>query len=281
MRIIIHLLLLISHCRALEWNCLRTPNEDFLAVREQCTITVEYLSARHERHTCTIHTLSVTSLPVYSTNYTAKRLRINACQLLTISQIPFALPSTLDELDLSSNLLSTVIVSASWPSNLTSLRLDHNANLVDINLSQRRLAALSLRHNHYMQFVALPSQLTHLDLTDCNLFQSPVLVSLKSLAKLTHLSLANNALVRLPRLHEHVQLESLNLSHNRLISIEGPWLDAPLHTVDLRFNDISSLDFLKSSKPKLEARVSELGLRNAQRATGKPIALIIRAMSLR
>ena len=266
MRIIIHLLLLISHGRALEWNCLRAPlesNEDFLAVREQCTITVEYLSSHHERHTCTIHTLSVTSWPVaYASNHTATRLRINACQLLTISQIPFALPSTLDELDLGSNLLSTVIVSSSWPSNLSSLRLDHNAHLVDINLTQgllqgRRLTALSLRHNHFMQFVALPSQLTHLDLTDCNLFQSPVLGSLKSLAKLTHLSLANNALVRLPRLHERVQLESLNLSHNRLISVEGPWLDAPLHTVDLRFNDISSLDFLKSSKSKLETRVSD------------------------
>jgi Leucine-rich repeat (LRR) protein len=177
--------------------------------------------------------------------------KLNSCQLLTLSQLPFSLPSSLEKLDLSYNLLSTFTLSFPLPSYLKYLYLDHNPNLIDINFGhyrvQQQLIGLSLRHNKYIQLSSLPLHLTHLDLTDCNLFQSTILSSsvLKSLKNLTHLSLADNQLKQLPILNERIQLEYLNLSNNHLTFIEDRWLHKHLRNLDLKFNQIKSLEFFK------------------------------------
>jgi hypothetical protein len=69
---------------------------------------------------------------------------------------------------------------------------------------------------------------------------------LKSLTKLTHLSLADNHLERLPTLDERIRLEYLNLSYNRLMYMEDRWLPRQLQILDLKFNQIRSLEFLKN-----------------------------------
>jgi len=218
---------------------------------EQCTITVEYISLQQEKQICLTHTLSINTLPPpsFSSNYTMKIFQINFCQLLTLSQLPFPLPSSLEKLDLSSNLLSTFTLSFPLPSYLKYLYLDHNPNLIDINFGQKRiqqkLIGLSLRDNKQIQLSSLPLSLTQLDLTNCNLLQSPMLTLLKSLTKLTHLSLAENQLKQLPILDERIQLEYLNLSNNYLTSIENRWLNKQIQILDLSFNQIKSLEFFK------------------------------------
>jgi Leucine-rich repeat (LRR) protein len=72
-----------------------------------------------------------------------------------------------------------------------------------------------------------------------------MLTLLKSLRKLTHLSLADNRLERLPILDKNIQLEYLNLSNNHLTWIEDNWLYKQLRILDLRFNQIKSLEFFK------------------------------------
>jgi hypothetical protein len=127
--------------------------------------------------------------------------------------------------------------------------LDYNPNLIDINFGnnrvQQRLIGLSLRHNKKIQLSSLPPHLIQLDLTDCNLLRTPILPLLVSLTKLTHLSLADNQLERLPSIDESVRLEYLNVSNNRLTFIEDEWLHGSLRTLDLKLNQIRSLEFLK------------------------------------
>jgi hypothetical protein len=171
MMFILFILLFINNSLSSEWKCTINNNENnhFLLpndyIYEQCTITVEYKSSNQENLVCTTHTLSITSLPS-SSNYTMQTFKINSCQLLTLSQLPFSLPSSLENLDLSYNLLSNFILSFPLPSNLKYLRLDHNPNLIDIkfghNLEQQKLIGLSLRHNKHIQLSFLPSNLTQL-----------------------------------------------------------------------------------------------------------------------
>ncbi|CAF4469517.1 unnamed protein product, partial [Rotaria magnacalcarata] len=75
--------------------------------------------------------------------------KINSCQLSTLGQLPFSLPSSVEILDLSYNSLSTFILSFPLPSNLKYLYLDSNPDLIDINFgsnrAQQRLIGLSLR----------------------------------------------------------------------------------------------------------------------------------------
>jgi Leucine-rich repeat (LRR) protein len=175
--------------------------------------------------------------------------KLNSCQLSTLGQLPFSLPSSVERLDLSYNALSTFILSFPLPSNLEYLSLDHNPNLIDLNFGhtrmQQRLIGLSLRSNKKIRLTSFPPHLTQLDLTDCNLSQSFLSTLLISLTKLTHLSLANNQLERLPSLDERkLRLEYLNLSNNHLTSIENKWLHPQLNTLDLQFNRIRSLEFL-------------------------------------
>ncbi len=252
--IILFLLLFIDNSLSSEWNCTVNKNSidkmKFFSfsndqIYEQCTITVEYIN----QQVCIAHTLAITSLPPpsLSSNHTMQTFKINSCQLSTLGQLPFSLPSSVEILDLSYNSLSTFILSFPLSSNLKYLYLDYNPNLIDINFGnsrvQQRLIGLSLRHNKKIQLSSLPPHLTQLDLTDCNLLQSPLLISL---TKLTHLSLADNQLERLPSIDENVRLEYLNLSNNRLTSIEDGWLHRPLRTLDLKFNRIQSLEFLKT-----------------------------------
>ncbi|CAF5035607.1 unnamed protein product, partial [Rotaria socialis] len=89
-----------------------------------------------------------------------------------------------------------------------------------------------------MKLLSLPPHLSQLDLIDCNLQQSSILPLLISLTKLTHLSLVNNQLERLPTLDESVRLEYLNVSNNHLTYIEDRWLHRQLRTLDLTFNQI-------------------------------------------
>jgi Leucine-rich repeat (LRR) protein len=147
--------------------------------------------------------------------------------------------------------LSTFVLSFPLPSNLKYLYLDSNPNLIDINFGnqrvQQRLITLSLRHNKKMKLSSLPPHLTQLDLTDCNLSeQSTILPLMKSLTKLTHLSLAGNQLERLPSINENLRFEYLNVSNNRLTLIDDGWLPSSLHTLDLQFNQIRSLEFLRN-----------------------------------
>lgn len=219
-------------------------------IDEQCTITVEYRNHQQEQQVCLAHTLTITSLPPpsLSSNQTMQTFKLNSCQLSALGQLPFSLPSTVERLDLSSNALSAFLLSFPLPSNLKHLYLDNNPNLTEVNFgnqrAQQHLIGLSLRHNKKMHLSSLPPRLTHLDLTDCDLSQSTVLPLLASLSNLTQLSLANNQLASLPPMDESVRLEHLNVSHNHLTSLDDRWLHGQLHTLDLRFNQIRSLEFL-------------------------------------
>jgi Leucine-rich repeat (LRR) protein len=259
-KIILFILLFIDNSLSLEWNC--TVNKDSIdknkyfvfsndQISEQCTITVEYRNNQQEKHVCIAHTLTIETLPPLSlsSNHTMQTFKINSCQLSTLGQLPFSLPSSVEILDLSYNLLSTFILSFPLPSNLKYIYLDYNPNLIDINFGnnrvQQRLIGLSLRHNKKIQLSSLPPHLIQLDLTDCNLLRTPILPLLVSLTKLTHLSLADNQLERLPSIDESVRLEYLNVSNNRLTFIEDEWLHGSLRTLDLKLNQIRSLEFLK------------------------------------
>ncbi|CAF1510238.1 unnamed protein product [Rotaria magnacalcarata] len=251
----------INNCvSSSDWNC--TMINNFIGQKqnllfsndqfsEQCTITVEYLNRQNEKLVCITHTLTITSLPPLSlsSNHTMQTFKINSCQLSTLGQLPFSLPSSVEILDLSYNSLSTFTLSFPLPSNLKYLYLDSNPDLIDINFgsnrAQQRLIGLSLRHNKKMKLLSLPPHLTQLDLTDCNLQQSSILPLLISLTKLTHLSLVNNQLERLPSLDESVRLEYLNVSNNHLTYIEDRWLHRQLRILDLTFNQIQSLEFFK------------------------------------
>ncbi|CAF2212003.1 unnamed protein product [Rotaria magnacalcarata] len=234
-----------------EWNC--TENKHFLfsndQLNEQCTITIEYISLQHYKQICITHRLSVKTLPLpsFNSNYAMHTFKINSCQLLTLNQLPFLLPATVENLDLSYNLLSTFTLSFPLPSYLKYLRLDHNPNLIDIKFShnngQQRLIGLSLRYNKKIRLSSLPPYLKQLDLTDCNLLQSPIFSLLRSLTKLTHLSLADNQLKQLPIIDKRTQLEYLNLSNNYLTYIDSGWLHKSLKILDLTFNRIESTEF--------------------------------------
>lgn len=256
--IILFILLFINNSLSSEWNCTmpKTQIKHFLFtndhISEQCTITVEYKNIQQEKQVCIAHTLTIESLPPLSllSNYTMQTFKINFCQLSTLGQLPFSLPSSVEILDLSYNSLSTFILSFPLPSNLKYIYLDYNPNLIDINFGhqrvQQQLIGLSLRHNRKIQLSSLPPHLTQLDLTDCNLLHSPILQLLISLTKLTHLSLADNQLEKLPSFNENIRLEYLNVSNNRLTLIEDQWLHAPLRILDLKFNQIQSVEFLKN-----------------------------------
>ncbi|CAF4985330.1 unnamed protein product, partial [Rotaria socialis] len=164
----------INNCVSSDWNC--TMINDFIGQKqnllfsndqfsEQCTITVEYLNRQNEKLVCITHTLTITSLPPLSlsSNHTMQTFKINSCQLSTLGQLPFSLPSSVEILDLSYNSLSTFILSFPLPSNLKYLYLDSNPDLIDINFGsnrvQQRLIGLSLRHNKKMKLLSLPPHL--------------------------------------------------------------------------------------------------------------------------
>ncbi|CAF2937286.1 unnamed protein product [Rotaria sp. Silwood2] len=253
MMFILFIFLLIHKSQSLEWNCTATKHYLFSndQIYEQCTIIIEYISLeqQQQKQKCITHSLSIKALPPISilSNYTMHTFKIHSCQLLTLNQLPFSLPSSVENLDLSYNLLSTFTLSFPLPLYLKYLRLDHNPNLIDINFGynhiQERLIGLSLRHNKHIQLKSLPLYLQQLDLTNCNLFESSILSILKTLTKLTHLSLADNQLKQLPLLDKRIQLEYLNLSNNHLTFIDNGWLHKSLKILDLKFNQIESLEF--------------------------------------
>ncbi|CAF3799622.1 unnamed protein product [Rotaria sordida] len=254
---ILFIFFLIHKSQSLEWNCTETKHYLFSndQIYEQCTITIEYILLEQQqqqqqyKQICITHSLSIKTLPPISflSNYTMHTFKINSCQLLTLNQLPFLLPSSVENLDLSYNLLSTFTLSFPLPSYLKYLRLDHNPNLIDINFGynhiQQRLIGLSLRHNKNIKLTSLPVYLKQLDLTNCNLLQSSILSLLKTLTKLTHLSLANNQLTQLPIIDKRIQLEYLNLSNNNLTFIENEWLHKSLKILDLKYNQLESLKF--------------------------------------
>lgn len=260
-------LLIAQSASSSEWTCTLTKISGQFSsnnyLDEQCTITVQYIDIEQEKHLCLAHTLTLASLPPLSlsSNHTMQMLKINFCQLSTLTQLPFSLPSTVEILDLSYNNLSNFILAFPLPANLRYLYLDDNPNLIDIDFGnsrvQERLMGLSLRHNHRLRLSSLPLHLTELDLTDCNLSQSSIFPLLISLRKLTHLSLADNQLEHLPSFDEHIQLHYLNVSNNRLTMIEDRWLDRSLHTLDLKFNQIQSLEFLQKKFSSISQQVSE------------------------
>ena len=253
-----------------EWQC--TPSTDFRddnglfslstdPIPDQCTITVEYRHQHaHEKQVCTAHTLTISSLPSpsFSPNHTMQTFKLNSCQLSGLGQLPFSLPSSVERLDLSSNALSTFVLSFPLSSNLKYLHLDHNPNLIDMNFGhqrvQQQLVGLSLRHNRHVRLSSLPSHLTQLDLSHCHLPQSVLSTLLLPLSNLTHLSLAGNQLERLPSIDERMQLAYLNLSNNRLATLDNGWLPRQLATLDLRFNQIRSLEFLQHTFDMRSAR---------------------------
>ena len=246
-----------------EWHC--TPLTTFRSdgglfsrstdsIPDQCTITVEYRHQHeHEKQVCTAHTLTITSLPSpsFSPNHTMQTFKLNSCQLSGLGQLPFSLPSSVERLDLSHNSLSTFVLSFPLSSNLKYLHLDHNPNLIDMNFGhqrvQQQLVGLSLRHNRRIRLSSLPSHLTQLDLSDCHLPHSVLSTLLLPLSNLTHVSLASNQLERLPSIDERMQLDYLNLSNNRLTTLDNGWLPRHLATLDLRFNQIRSLEFLQQT----------------------------------
>ena len=251
MLFILFIFFFIDNIRSVEWNC--QANEHSLRSNEQCTVTIEYLSIQQERQVCLTHTLAIDVLPFLS-NYSMKIFRINFCRLLTLSQLPLTLPSSLETLDLSDNLLSTFTL----PFPLKYLHLNRNPNLIDIHFGEEKLIGLTLRQNKQLRLLSLPDSLIELDLTDCNLLQSSMLTFLRSLRKLTHLSLGENQLEQLPMLHARVQLKYLNLSKNHFTFLEEKWLDKHLHVLDLRFNQIKSLEFFKERLKINQTQVSVL-----------------------
>ena len=255
LKILLFLLLLIDKSSSSDWTCRSLQASPLLFsnnyLNEQCTITVQYINVEQEKHLCIAHTLTIESLPPLSLsgNHTMQMFKINFCQLSSVAQLPFSLPSTVEFLDLSYNNLSTFVLSFPLPANLRYLYLDSNPNLIDIDFGntrvQQQLIGLSLRHNQHLHLTSFPVHLTELDLTDCNLSQSSILPLFISLKKLTHLSLANNQLERLPSFDEHIQLDYLNVSNNHLTMIEDRWLHGSLRTLDLKFNQIQSLEYLQ------------------------------------
>ncbi|CAF0982128.1 unnamed protein product [Rotaria sp. Silwood1] len=253
MMFILFIIFLIHKSQSLEWNCTEIKHYLFSndQIYEQCTITIEYISSeQQQKQICITHSLSIKTLPSISflSNYKMHTFKINSCQLLTLNQLPFLLPSSVEYLDLSYNLLTTFTLSFPLPSYLKYLRLDNNPNLININFGhnhiQEQLIGLSLRHNKHIKLTSLPLYLQQLDLTNCNLLQSSsILLLLKTLTKLTHLSLANNQLKQLPILNNNIQLEYLNLSNNYLTFINNEWLHKSLKIFDLKFNQIESLEF--------------------------------------
>lgn len=249
MMFILLIVLLIDHIHPFEWNC--TKSSSVSLVNEQCTIIVEYLSIDQQQERCSTDRLFLRTLPPpsYSSNYSMKLFRMNFCQLMTLSQLPFTLPSSLETLDLSSNLLTSFTLAFPLPSSIKHLHLTNNPNLIELHFGpkhvQDNLITLALGHNHHMQFSSLPQSLIQLDLTDCHLAQSTTIFTLfKSLKNLTHLSLADNQLDRLPILEERIRLKSFNLSKNRLTRLDEYWLDEDLQILDLTSNQIQSLEFL-------------------------------------
>ncbi|CAF1345664.1 unnamed protein product [Adineta ricciae] len=250
MMFILLIIFLINNGQSFEWNC--TVNKHSLfsndQTTEQCTILIEYLSLQQDKQICTTHTLAVRNLPLYSllSDYTMRTFQVTSCQLLTLSQLPFSLPSSLETLDLSSNLLSTFVLSYPIPLNLKYLYLDSNPNLRYMKFGHnQQLIGLSLRHNQQLQLSSLPRNLIQLDLTNCSLAQSSLMSIVKSLKRLTHLSLVDNQLERLPVLDRSIELEYLNLSNNALTTIDDHWLHKSLRILDLRFNQIKSMEFCK------------------------------------
>lgn len=247
------LFLLINRSQSSEWTC--TANKHPLGANdhpvEQCTILIEYISLQQDKQVCTTHTLAVKNLPLlsFSANHTMRIFRINACQLLTLSQLPFTLPSSLEILDLSDNLLTAFTLSYPLPFHLKHLHLDNNPNLREVKFGhpqvQQQLIGLSLRHNLHVQLSTLPINLVRLDLTGCNLGHSPILSLLRPLRKLKHLSLAENHLPRLPALDRSVELQFFNLSRNDLMSIDEDALHKSLRVLDLGFNQLRSLAFFQ------------------------------------
>ena len=218
-------------------------NNQLTTITNKFPSTIRYLDLSNNQ---------IKSLDYYSFKslYSLNVLNLSYNSLLEIQQDTFTRIPYLEILDLSYNLLSTFVFSFPLPSNLKYLYLDSNPNLIEINfghtLVQQRLIGLSLRHNKNMKLSSFPPHLTQLDLTDCNIVQSSILPLFVSLTKLTHLSLADNQLERLPSIDKNVRLEYLNVSNNRLTSIEDHWLNDQLHFLDLTFNQIQSLEFLKS-----------------------------------
>ena len=238
---IIFLLINLSHS-VVEWNC----NEN-KQIQRQCTINIEYEFNQYKKQICSIHSLTIHHYPTL-TNVPMKKIQINFCQLNSTQQIPLTLPVSVNELDLSDNNLGKFTLSFPLSAYLKVIRLDRNPNLIEFDFgpknSHEQLRRLSLRHNHQIQLTDLPKNLIELDLTDCHLSLKPsILFALKSLRKLTHLSLANNQLKqinanRLPM----QQLHYLNLSKNHLTIIDKHWLNKHLQTLDLSSNQIRSLE---------------------------------------
>lgn len=254
------IILLIDSSRSLEWNCMEN-NQMNNEISKQCTITVEYISVKQIKQVCITHTLTIKTLPPpsFSSNYIMKNFQLNFCQLLTLNQLPFTLPSSVEKLDLRYNLLSTFALSFPLPSYLKYIKLDSNPNLIEINFGQKRvqekLLSLSLRNNKNIQLSSLPLNLIELDLTNCNLFQSSILTLLKPLIKLTYLSLADNQLKQIPIFDDKIQFEYFNLSNNYLTSIENKWLSKPIKILDLTFNQIKSLEFFKERLKNNQVRM--------------------------
>ena len=248
MFILLIIFVLIDNSHSFEWNCMK--NESNYRISKQCTIFIEYISYNdNEKHICLTHNLSIQTLPPLSLslNYTMKIFKINYCQLLTLKQLPFTLPSSVEILDLSYNLLTTFILTLPLPSYLKSINLNSNPNLNEINFGQihvqKNLINISLRHNKYMNILSLPENLIQLDLTNCNLSKSSIITLLKSLKKLTHLSLGENQLEQLPILDENIQLKYLNLSNNYLTYIDNKWLlNKQINILDISFNYIKSFE---------------------------------------
>lgn len=252
---IVLLFLLIDHIHPFEWTCTTETSPISLVNNEQCIILVEYLSIdrRQQKQTCLTDRLAVRTLPPpsYSSNYSMKLFRMNFCQLMTLSQLPFTLPVSLETLDLSSNLLASFTLAFPLPSSIKHLYLDNNPNLIELHFGtkhvQENLHTLSLRSNHRLQFSSLPESLIQLDLTNCHLVQSTTIfsTSFQSLKNLTHLSLADNQLEHLPIFEERMHFKYLNLSKNDLTFVDETWLHNDLEILDLRFNQIQSVEFLK------------------------------------
>lgn len=248
MMLILLIVLLIDHIQPFEWNC--TKSSSITLVHNQCLIIVEYLSIDDHRQQCSTDRLTIRTLPPpsYSLNYSMKLFRMNFCQLRTLSQLPFTLPSSLETLDLSYNLLTSFTLAFPLPSTIKYLNLSHNPDLLEIHFGpkyvQDNLISLTLGHNHRMQVSSLPQSLIELDLTACHLAQSTTIFTLfKSLKNLTHLSLAENQFDQLPRLEQRMRLKSLNLSKNYLTEFDEHWWNEDLHILDLSSNQIHSLQF--------------------------------------
>ena len=166
--------------------------------------------------------------------------------VLFAEDVPRILQPKQASLDLSNHEMRDVNALSSQ--NLASLDLSNNllASIDWLSTSIPRLQQLLLQNNQLQSlgFITAVPQLKVLNLSSNKLSDAHIdsLCTMK-LPHLTTLSLANNSLKRAPTIRGFVSLESIDLSHNFIASVDRGVLECPnLKILNLGYNSLRKLD---------------------------------------